>query len=106
MLTWPTKRVAPTAVTHGDEAGHEGQSTAGRVGQSVTDVLPGAGTVPLMALYMVHVPAIAFVAELVPLADPAMRHPELTSGYISPYKPPWLMQLKRWGERGSHQCGR
>ena len=25
--TWPTKRVAPTAVTHGEEAGHEAQST-------------------------------------------------------------------------------
>ena len=26
VATWPTKRVAPTAVTQGEEAGHDGHS--------------------------------------------------------------------------------
>ena len=57
---WSTKRVAPTAVTQGDDAGHDGQSCGGLVGSIAgpPDAMPGTeeGPCAVTALKRVHVP--------------------------------------------------
>lgn len=67
---WPTKRVAPTAVTHGDDAGHEGHRTTFRLGPrpDPPDVEPGSEEVPVTLLKMVQLPSRRL--GLVPLEVP------------------------------------
>ena len=67
-IVWLMKRVAPTAVTHGLEAGHDGHSFGLVVGSGIRcpEDDPGACMLPVTVLRAVQTPALGLVPERAP----------------------------------------